>query len=422
MKTGMTAIVAALFLVLPGRSPAGESEDLTLRLSVGNQRYKDKIVHIRPGSIVSARTGRAMPEKAVLRDLQRADFVYIGETHDSLPMHEVQLRVLQALHGAGGKDLAVGVEMFPASSQAVLDRWSGGELSEEDFLRASRWYVTWNFHWGYYNGLFDFARRNAVPVVGLNVAREIIAKIRRGGWASLSDEEKTLVPEPDLSNPDHRALMKAVFSGENMPPQMRGEGFEKVFEGLYRAQSAWDEVMASNADRASDSGKRKVLVLAGSGHLIYNLGINRRVFERNGRPFRTVVCVSVPRDRPSVAVSRSLADYIWGLAEEERPAFPSVGLRLKTFDGLANLVVEAKPADGVARGRDFEKGDVILSVDGMLFSDLNELRMHLARYGWGEEAAFRLLRSGQEKTAVLKFDPPASPAEADKTAQEGRRP
>ncbi|OGD27137.1 MAG: hypothetical protein A2Y56_14995, partial [Candidatus Aminicenantes bacterium RBG_13_63_10] len=184
-------------------------------------------------------------------------------------------------------------------------------------------------------------------------------------------------------------------------------GFEAVFEGLYRAQSAWDEVMAANAVRASENGKRRVVVLAGSGHLIYNLGINRRVFERNRRPFRTIVCVAVPKGRPSVAVSRSLADYIWGLAEEDRPAYPSVGLRMKMFASLANPVLEAKPVDGVALGKDFDKGDVILSVDGKPFSDINELRMYLARFAWGEETTFRLLRAGQEKTVVLKFDPPA---------------
>lgn len=213
--------------------------------------------------------------------------------------------------------------------------------------------------------------------------------------------------------------MKAIFSTEDMPPQMRGEGLEAVFEGLYRAQSAWDEVMAANAVRASADGARRVLVLAGSGHLIYNLGINRRVFERTNRPFRTVVCVTVPRDRPHVTVSRTLADYVWGLSEEERPAYPSVGLRLKTFDGLANLVVEAKPADGAAAGKDFEKGDVILSVDGKTFSEINELRMFLSRFSWGEETAFRILRSGQERTVVLKFDTPdAAPSVRDERDKE----
>jgi uncharacterized iron-regulated protein len=401
-----------LLLTLAAAFPQAEG-DPTLRLSIGDPKTKARLVEVRPGKILSRRTGKTVSEETLVRDLLRADFIYVGETHDSLPMHDVQLRVLRALHRADGRETAVGLEMYPASVQPVLDRWSAGELEEEEFLRASRWYVHWNFHWGFYRGIFDFVRQNGIPVSGLNVARDVISRIRMKGWQGLSEEEKALVPEPDLLNEDHRTLMRAVFSGEEMPPQMRGESFEAVFEGLYRSQSAWDEVMALNADRASNAGKRRVVVLAGSGHLIYNLGINRRAFERNGRPFRTVVCVTVPVGLPSVKVSRSLADYVWGLAEEERPAFPSVGLRLKSFDGLANLVVEAKPTDGVARGQDFEKGDVVLSVDGKEFSDLNDVRMHLARYSWGGQAVFRLLRAGQEKTVALKFEPPAPP-EADR--------
>lgn len=417
MKAGwMTAL---LFLSSLAAAFAQEEGDATLRLSIGDPKTRGRLVDISPGKIVSGRTGKLVSEETLFRDLRRADFIYVGETHNSLPMHDVQLRVLRALNRADGREMAVGLEMFPASSQPVLDRWSAGGLEEEEFIRESRWYVHWNFHWGFYRGIFDFARDNGVPVFGLNVAREVISKVRMKGWASLSEEEKALVPEPDLSNEDHRTLMRAVFSSEEMPPQMRGEGFEAVFEGLYRSQSAWDEVMALNAVRASGGGKRRVVVLAGSGHLIYNLGISRRAFERNGRPFRTVVCVTVPKGRPSVQVSRSLADYVWGLAEEERPAFPSVGLRFKKFDGLDNLVIEAKPADGVAQGQDFEKGDVVLSVDGKMFSDLNDVRMHLARCPWGGQAVFRLLRAGQEKTVVLKFEPPAAP-EAD--GKEGRKP
>ncbi len=383
-----------------------QEEDRALRLALGDPRFKDRTVAVKPGEVVAAVSGRSVSPENVYRDLCRADFVYVGETHNSLPMHEIQLDVLKALAACRDRTLVLGLEMFPASSRDVLERWTAGGLSEEEFLRQARWYETWNFNWGYYRDLFLASRERSIPIVGLNVARELITKIRMRGWDGLSEEEQAVVPKPDLSHADHRELMKVIFSAGEMPPQMRGEGFETVFEGLYRAQSAWDEVMARHAALASEQGKTRVLVLAGSGHLLYNLGINRRVFERNGRPFRTIVCVTVPRGKPSVVVSRSLADYIWGIEEEERPAYPSVGLRFKTFEGLSNLVVDAKPVDGVALGQDFEKGDVVLSVDDKPFSDVNELRMHLARFRWGDESKFRLLRAGQEKTVVLKFVPP----------------
>ena len=68
--------------------------------------------------------------------------------------------------------------------------------------------------------------------------------------------------------------------------------FDKMFEGLYRAQVAWDEVMAAQAIRGAEASKARLVILAGSGHMIYGLGINRRVHDRNRLPFGTVVAVT----------------------------------------------------------------------------------------------------------------------------------
>jgi aminopeptidase N len=404
MKKWFPLWVLGVWLFIIGPLAVAQVDDPTLRLAVGDPRYKNKTLDIRPGQIVSAASGRALSYAAMAEDLGRVRFVYIGETHNSLPNHDLQFRILQALRE---KDpgLAVGLEMFPVTSQEVLNKWSLGLLTEDEFLRQARWYVVWNYHWGFYRQIFDLAKEKSIPLLALNVERDIITKIRMKGWDGLSDEEKVLVPKPDLSNQDHRALMKAVFSAEELPPQMKGTGFETVFEGLYRAQSAWDEVMASNSLKASEEGKRRVAILAGSGHLLYNLGINRRVFEKNGLPFRTVVCVIVPKGRAVLTVSRSLADYICGLSEEACPAFPSLGLRLKSVPGLANLVIEAKPMEGAAVGQDFEKGDVILAVNGKAYSDINDLRLDLAAFTWGQEVKFKLLRAGEVREAVLRIVP-----------------
>jgi S1-C subfamily serine protease len=97
---------------------------------------------------------------------------------------------------------------------------------------------------------------------------------------------------------------------------------------------------------------------------------------------------------------------VWGIPEEEMPAFPSVGLRIKKFEGLDNLVIESRPIDGVALNAGFEKGDVILSVDGMSFFDVNELRIYLAQFNWDDEVKFQLLREARQVEILLKFTPP----------------
>ncbi len=398
---GKNFLIAGIVMISALVSFAEEETDI-LRLQIGKNTLKEKTMTIFPDKIYAAESGKSVSFVEMVQRMADSRLIYVGETHNSLPMHEIQARIIEALYEKD-RELSVGLEMYPVTQQEVLNKWSLGILSEEEFIRDGQWYVTWNFHFGFYRDIFQAAKKNAIPLYALNVPRDIISSIRMKGWNALQEEEKEMVPEPDLTNQDHRTLIRTIFASSDLPPQMKGKGLEMVFEGLYRAQTAWDETMARYALEGLNKEGGKMVVLAGSGHLLYNLGINLRAYNKNRLPFKTVICVVIPEGEESIQVSRSLADFVWGLPEEEKPAFPSVGLRLKQFEGLENLVIERDPIDGVALGRDFKKGDVILAVDGQRFTDMNELRVYLSGFTWGDRATFQLLRDAQQIEAVLEF-------------------
>jgi uncharacterized iron-regulated protein len=395
-----------------------EKTDPTLALKIGNPKLKDKTMDVGLGAIMDGATGLVVQFDRMIQSMKADRFVYVGETHNSMPMHEVQYQVIRALY-AQDRHLAIGLEMLPVTVQETLNKWSSGILTTGEFIREVRWYINWNFNFGFYEKIFEFAREHRIPVYALNVPREIISKIRMKGWDALSEDEKKFIPKaPDLGNKDHRSLIRTIFESSEIPPQMKGGGLEMMFEGLYRGQSAWDEVMSANAVRGAESEGRRMVVYAGSGHLLYNLGLNRRAFEKSGQPSKTVIAVVIPAGKKGLKVSRSLADYVVGLAEEAKPAFPTIGLSFKKVDNLSNLIIETKPSDGAASRVDFEKGDVILSVDGQTYDDINEIRTYLARFKCDDEIKFRLLRGGQVKEVSLKFDkcaqPPVEPPEKKK--------
>lgn len=404
MKIKKIAAISILFFtfsMLFGQ----EEEDKTLILKIGNKKFKDKVMDVSSGKIYSAKEGGLIPFQKMIKEMKDSDFIYVGETHTSLSMHEVQFKIIQALYEQD-RNVFVGLEMFPISFQDVLNKWSMAILSREKFIQESQWYVNWSYHFGFYEKIFEFVKDHKIPLSALNVPREIITKIRKKGWDALSKEEKKLIPQPDLSHEEHRAFIRTIFKSSGHPSQMKGKGMDMAFEGLYRAQSAWDEVMAFYALQSRKREDKKIIVLAGSGHLLYNLGINLRVYEKSHLPYKTVICVVIPDGKESVQVSRSLADYVWGVAEEKMPAFPHIGLQFKKFDRLDNLVIERMPIIGVATSANFKKGDVLLSVDGKNFSDINELRIYLARFNWNDEVKFYLLRDAQEIEVLLKFQPP----------------
>lgn len=397
----------------PAPAPA-DKPDPTLTLKIGDPALKDKVMEIGPGDVLSGRTGRPVGFDRMIDEMMAARIVHVGETHNSMPMHEIELQVIRALY-ARDKNLAIGLEMVPVTLQEALNRWTAGILTREEFIREIRWYVTWNFNFGYYEKIFDFAREHRLPIYALNAPREVITKIRMRGWDALTDEEKAFFPgPPDTTNADHRTLIRTVFESSEMPHAMMGPGLDQVFEGLYRSQSAWDEVMGANAVQAVGAEGRRLVVCVGSGHLLYNLGLNRRAYERSKLPFKTVIAVEVPSGTKTLPVSRAIGDYVFGLPPQEKPAFPTIGLGLKKVDNLENLVVDAKPTEGAASRAEFDKGDVILSVDGRAYTDINELRMELAKLRCGGEVKFKVLRAGQVKDVMLKCEKAAAAEPADK--------
>jgi uncharacterized iron-regulated protein len=403
-------IFLAISLILSAFMIFGDQEEEILRLQIGDEALREKTMAVYSGKIYAANSGIPVSFDEMIRGMANSRFVYVGETHNSLPMHQIQAKIIERLYEQD-RDLTVGLEMYPVTQQEALNKWSLGILSEEEFIREGQWYVNWNFHFGFYQDIFRVVKNNAIPLYALNVPRDIISKVRMRGWEALSDEEKGMVPKPDLTQKDHRTLIRTIFEGADMPHQMKGKGLEKVFEGLYRAQTAWDETMAYHALAALHKEEGKIVVLAGSGHLLYNLGINLRAYNKTGMSFKTVVCVVIPKGKKSVKVSCSLADYVWGLPEEGRPVYPSVGLRFKKFEGLENLVIERDPIDGVAKGADFKKGDVLLSVEGKKHVDINELRTYLAKFTWGDQVAFQLLRDAEKIEVLLKFQMPEDDTE-----------
>ena len=71
----------------------------------------------------------------------------------------------------------------------------------------------WSLDWSLYRDIFIFARDNHIPMVALNIPKELVTKVSRQGYASLTSEEKKGLPQGttcDLNNP-HTAFLRKSF-------------------------------------------------------------------------------------------------------------------------------------------------------------------------------------------------------------------
>ncbi len=409
-KRGFLAasLCVLIFYLLLSAPVSGQKVDPRLRLELGDPRFKDQTVDVAPGQVISMESGQPIPFEAMIRDLRQVPFVHIGEAHDSLPTHGLQARIIRALWEQDHR-LAVGLEMVPAARQEALTEWNLGLLTEEEFLLKSGWYTTWGFNFGLYRPIFAFAKGHEIPLFALDTPREVVAQFQMQDGEVLPEKVKTVVPEPDPAEKESRFLLRTGLESMNMPEALKGAVLERMFEELHRAQVDRATDMADRAVQAQRLEGRKVVVLIGSGHLMFGVGLDRLVRDLSGQQTKSVVPVRIPREWPSVTVTRSLADYIVGVPAEERPAYPSIGLAFKAVPDSSRLMVASKPTVGAAGGHDFQKGDIVLSVDGLVFSDVDALLIHLAKIPWGGESRFRLLRAGVEKAVVLKIEDPTRP-------------
>jgi uncharacterized iron-regulated protein len=396
------ALLAVLALALSALS-FGQEPDARLRLSLGDPRFRDQRVEVVAGQIVSMEAGKPVPFETMIEDMRPVPFVLVGELHAVFSAHELQGRIVRALFEQDGR-LAVGLEMVAAARQDALTRWGLGLLTEEAFLRESRWYSTWGFHFGYYRPIFAFAKDHRIPLYALDTPRVVEAQFRMRDGKILPPESRAIAPKIDPSEEDERLFWRTTLESSEMTPTIKAAVLERMFEELYRAQMARDADQAVRAVRARQQEGRQVVVLVGCGHVMYSLGLGRRIGELSGLAAKSVVPVTIPRGRSSISVSRALADYIVGIPAEDRPAYPEIELSFKTVPDPSKLVIAAKPTRGAARGLDLEENDLVLSVNGRTFSDAEDLLVYLAGIPWEGEARFRILRNGIERTVLMKID------------------
>lgn len=247
------------------------------------------------------RSGARVTADDVAAAADGLSYVFVGESHDDAAHHRMQADVIRALV-ARGRRVAVGFEMFTRPSQPNLAAWSLGKQTEEEFVERSGWRTDWNMDFELYRPIFEAVHEHRLPMVALNVPRDWVRAVGRGGLEALTDEQRAQLPEIDLGNAGHRAVFEAMMGGH--PPG-------GTLDRTYAAMVLWDEAMADAAIRymAGRPNPRAVMVIvAGKGHGLYHQGIDWRIAKRTGS--RCLTVIGLDGDEPR-RVSAGLGDYAY---------------------------------------------------------------------------------------------------------------
>lgn len=248
---------------------------------------------------------RAVEFGHMIDRLLDADVICIGEAHNAELHHRAQLQIIKALHARDDR-LAVGLEMFQKPFQEPLDRYIKGESNETEFLKATEYAKRWGYDWSLYQPIVEFCRKNRIPVAALNAPKELTGKISKSGYASLSDDEKQQLGAIDFHRKKHRdhwleELPKLHGNAKATPEQK---------ERSYQVMATWDSVMAQAAAQFQKERQvRRMVILAGSGHIDHRFGIPERIAEQGGR---VMTIKLAPAGPAKVNGANAPADWVIG--------------------------------------------------------------------------------------------------------------
>jgi len=231
--------------------------------------------------------------------LKKNRIVLVGEHHDNEKHHAAQLRIIRTLKESGAQ-IAVGLEMFRSDSQQSLDRWVAGNMDQSEFKKI--YFDNWGYSWSNYGMIFDYAKAEKIPLIGLNVPREITRQVAQKGFQSLDKDQReklsNITCRVDKAYMDY---IKKAF-GAHAHGQLN-------FTYFCEAQLVWDNVMAVNVlDYLDKNPDTLMVVLTGTGHAQKD-AMPRQIRKRSQAAY-AVILPEVKGSLTPDTVSTRDADYL----------------------------------------------------------------------------------------------------------------
>ncbi len=324
----------------------------------------------------------------------------VGESHQSFAHHSLQLNIIKELYERN-HNLAIGMEMFEWNAQPILDQYIAGKISEKEFLKKTDYFSRWRFDYRLYAPILQFARSKKIPVIALNIPREIVSDVMRNGVNGLKAKEMAQLPESvDFSNQNYRDFIQSVFQAHGHSAFNSGKdagAVEESLEKFLQSQIIWDESMASTAALyLKKHPDKQIVLLTGSGHLIHRWGIPDRLERRSH--FRGLSIL------PDENGEENAADISIKLDPDAGNPSPVLGIML--VEEKDALLVKGVETDSSAGRAGIQTGDELVELNGKKISTISDLRIALYYAAAGEQFEFSVRRNGKNVDIVLKLDNP----------------
>jgi uncharacterized iron-regulated protein len=213
--------------------------------------------------------GRVTTLDAIVASLSDADVAFLGEDHDDIIGHEIQLEIFKRVldRYSAKRKVTLSLEMFERDVQVVVDEYLKEQISETHFLRSSR---PWDNYKRDYRPMLEMAKLKKLDVVAANAPRRYVNMVSRNGIASLAGltpEAKRWLPPFPIAKPSEAYSTKFKKMMGNTSDARLG------LDNILISQSLWDASMAHAVSQSLKKNPRSLVVhLNGYVHTENRLG------------------------------------------------------------------------------------------------------------------------------------------------------
>lgn len=366
------------------------------------------------GQWLDPASGEILDIENVFERIEGTRIVLLGEAHTTVAHHRWQHYMLAALHSRNAR-MAVGFEMLPRRAQPVLDAWSTGQLTEDEFLEQSQWDKVWGYDAGLYLPLLHFARLNRLSTLALNVDRDLISRVGQQGWAGVSEDQRLGLSDPATASDAYRESLAQLFAykkmlseasekeGEEDLPDLDEIRNSEAFANFVDAQLTWDRAMAEALAAAHRRDPSAMVVgIVGRGHLEYGYGIPHQLADMGIEDVDVLLPLDSDDDCDPLPIGLASAVFVVDAENEQQaPARPRLGIIIE--DGDTGVRVMRVVDDSVAAATGIRKGDVIQAAAGFETATTADLIEVVQRQAPGTWLPLKLLRDDKNIEMIAKF-------------------
>ena len=161
--------------------------------------HQDTIPRVGEYRVYNA-SGDLVSLDAVVTAMAGKEVVFIGESHDDLTGHHVELELLSrafAAYGVEGtnvRPVTLSLEMFERDVQYVVNEYLQDQITEDQYRKSGR---PWPEYETDYRPMIEFAKEQGLAVVAANAPRRYANRVTRLGREALLD----LSPQAQASLP-----------------------------------------------------------------------------------------------------------------------------------------------------------------------------------------------------------------------------